>query len=381
MLHPVSSLAGLGAGCSAMSWETEDRRHLWGRNLDFNTLASDSRITYIPRGTSYATCEQRPESRFCSAYAAVGTGLLSVSLSPLLYEGINDQGLMGGQLYYREFACYEGFPRPGTAPVQPPVLVYHLLAQCATVAEVVHTLREELTLLDLPLLGAVPPLHWSFSDRTGETIVVEPDRDGLHIYRNTLGVMTNSPGYLWHRTNLLNYAGIRDLDHGAMELAGQQLTPCFSGSGAQGLPGDWSSPSRFVRLAFLKTYGVKGATESAGVGAHVPPAPERRLSAWDGACAPAGVSRRPGRRHSSLRLHRLYRRGLCGISSLLLDHLRKSADPVCGSLHAASSDPARAVRTGPLAGFPGAGPCVCICGLSHLICLLVVIPTDSRRYL
>ena len=267
MLHPVSSLSGLGAGCSAMSWETEDRRHLWGRNLDFNTLASDSRITYIPRGTSYATCEQRPESRFCSAYAAVGTGLLSVSLSPLLYEGINDQGLMGGQLYYREFACYEDFPRPGTAPIQPPVLVYHLLAQCATVAEVVHTLREELTLLDLPLLGAVPPLHWSFSDRTGETIVVEPDRDGLHIYRNTLGVMTNSPGYLWHRTNLLNYAGIRDLDHGAMELAGQQLTPCFSGSGAQGLPGDWSSPSRFVRLAFLKTYGVKGATESAGVGA------------------------------------------------------------------------------------------------------------------
>ena len=106
MLHPVSSLSGLGAGCSAMSWETEDRRHLWGRNLDFNTLASDSRITYIPRGTSYATCEQRPESRFCSAYAAVGNGLLSVSLSPLLYEGINDQGLMGGQLYYREFACY-----------------------------------------------------------------------------------------------------------------------------------------------------------------------------------------------------------------------------------------------------------------------------------
>ena len=66
---------------------------------------------------------------------------------------------------------------------------------------------------------------------------------------------------------LYRRAGIRDLDHGAMELAGQQLTPCFSGSGAQGLPGDWSSPSRFVRLAFLKTYGVKGATESAGVGA------------------------------------------------------------------------------------------------------------------
>lgn len=267
MIHPAPSLSGLDAGCSAMSWETADQRHLWGRNFDFNTLASDSRVTYLPRGTCYAICDRMPENRFRSAYAAVGTGLLSVSLSPLLYEGINDQGLMGGQLYYRELACYEGFPRPGTTPLQPPVLVYHLLAQCATVAEVVHALREEITLLDAPLLGTVPPLHWSFSDRTGETIVVEPDRDGLHIYRNTLGVMTNSPDYPWHRTNLLNYAGIRDLDHGAVELAGQRQEPCFSGSGAQGLPGDWSSPSRFVRLAFLKTYGVKGQTEAAGVNA------------------------------------------------------------------------------------------------------------------
>lgn len=217
--------------------------------------------------------------------------------------------------------------------------------------------------------GPVRPLWWN------------PDRDGLHIYRNTLGVMTNSPGYLWHRTNLLNYAGIRDLDHGAMELAGQQLTPCFSGSGAQGLPGDWSSPSRFVRLAFLKTYGVKGATESAGVGA--------MFRLLQSAAFPLGMVRvpqpeSPGGLEGDILPYdyTVYTAVACAeslrfywttyenqrIQFVDLSTLRHQTRPVQFEL-------------GRWAGFPGAGPCVCICGLSHLICLLVVIPTDSRRYL
>ena len=71
-----------------------------------------------------------------------------------------------------------------------------------------------MSLVAIPMLGTVPPIHWMFSDRTGESIVVESDRDGLHIYRNTVGVMTNSPGYPWHRTNLLNYPQLRPLDYG-----------------------------------------------------------------------------------------------------------------------------------------------------------------------
>ena len=171
---------------------------------------------------------------------------------------------MGGQLYYRGFAHYGEGPAAGARPIQPPFLVLHLLAQCATVEEAVRCLEKELRLVPLPLLGTVPPLHWSFSDRTGESIVVEPDREGLHIYRNTLGVMTNSPGYPWHRLNLLNYAGLRDLDHPGTPLA-KELEQCFSGSGAQGLPGDWSSPSRFVRLAFLRAFAPTGEGEASGV--------------------------------------------------------------------------------------------------------------------
>ena len=108
-------------------------------------------------------------------------GLLLLPASPILYEGINDQGLMGGQLYYRGFAHFPPQARPDTMPLQPPLAVYHLLAQCATVAEVVEMLEQQVTLVAQPLMGTVPPLHWSFSDRTGETIVVESAQDGLHI--------------------------------------------------------------------------------------------------------------------------------------------------------------------------------------------------------
>ena len=261
------------AGCSALSWSTQDGKHLWGRNFDFNRLAQGTKVSYIPSGTEYYTCGATMErnldrsSRCRAAYAALGTGFLMIPSVPVLYEGINERGLMGGQLYYREFAHFADKAIPGTLKVQPPYVVYHVLAQCATVAEAADLLKNKVTIMNLPLFGSVPTLHWAFSDRTGEMIVVEPDRDGLKVYRNTIGVMTNSPGYSWHRLNLLNYAGIRDLDYDVLDLESDRLNQCFSGSGAQGLPGDWSSPSRFVRLAFLKTYGVKGATESAGVGA------------------------------------------------------------------------------------------------------------------
>nr|WP_317413270.1 linear amide C-N hydrolase [uncultured Solibaculum sp.] len=261
----------LGAGCSALSWSTQDQKHLWGRNFDFNRLAEGSKVSYIPSGTEYYTCGTSVEhnldkdTRHTSTYAAVGTGFFLVPSTPVLYEGINEKGLMGGQLYYRNFSHFEDIARPGTTKLQPPFAVFHLLAQCATVQEVADMMEKDITLMAIPMFGTVPTIHWAFSDRTGESIVIEPDADGLKIYRNTIGVMTNSPSYSWHRLNLLNYVGIRDLDYDALDLEGDRLEQCFSGSGAQGLPGDWSSPSRFIRLAFLKKFGVKGKDEKQGV--------------------------------------------------------------------------------------------------------------------
>ena len=93
-------LSGLNAGCSALSWTTRGGAHLWGRNYDFDRLAEGSSITFLPRETEYFTLlgnesGAEPENACRSRYACAGTGLL-LSPTPVLYEGINEKGLMGG---------------------------------------------------------------------------------------------------------------------------------------------------------------------------------------------------------------------------------------------------------------------------------------------
>ena len=87
----------------------------------------------------------------------------------------------------------------------------------------------------------------------------------MRVHRDTVGVMTNSPDYGWHESNLLNYAHLRSQDYAGLTVCGKEFGQCFSGSGALGIPGDWSSPSRFVRLCFLKEHAVRGRGEEEGV--------------------------------------------------------------------------------------------------------------------
>lgn len=264
-------LNDMNGGCSSISWSTEDKNHLWGRNFDFNRIAEGSKITYVPKGKEYYCCGTSlennvvEETKVESKYSAVGTGSLLIKTTPVLYEGVNEKGLMGGQLYFRGFAHYPSEKSPDTMALQPPFVVTYLLTQCASIEEVVDTIKNKVTIISIPMLGNVPTIHWSFTDRTGENIIIEYDKKGMNIYRNSMGVMTNSPDYSWHRTNLLNYFNIRNIDYDSLEINGDKLEQCFSGNGAMGLPGDCSSPSRFIRLSFLKKYGVKGKNEEEGV--------------------------------------------------------------------------------------------------------------------
>lgn len=264
-------LNDMNGWCSSLSWMTEDNKHLWGRNFDFNCIAEGSKITYVPRGKKYYGCgtylekNLEEETKITAKYAAVGVGTLIIKSTPVFYEGINENGLMGGQLYYRCFAHYPSKATSKKLAVQVSFVVTYILTKCATVEEVVDTIENKITIVGLPILGTVATVHWVFTDKTGETVIIEPDENGISIYRNSMGVMTNSPSYSWHRLNLLNYFNIRNLDYDKLDINGEQLGQCFSGNGSAGLPGDCSSPSRFIRLSFLKKYGVKGKNEVEGV--------------------------------------------------------------------------------------------------------------------
>ena len=65
--------------------------------------------------------------------------------------------------------------------MQPPFLVTYLLTRCKSVDEIVDMIENKITLMNIPILGQVPPIHWIFSDKTGEAVIIEPDETGVSI--------------------------------------------------------------------------------------------------------------------------------------------------------------------------------------------------------
>ena len=87
---------------------------------------------------------------------------------------------------------------------------------------------------------------------SSSTIVVEPLEDGLKIYENPVGVLTNNPTFDKQLFNLNDYRGLSNKN--PLNTFGKNidLDEYSRGMGAIGLPGDLSSSSRFIKVAFTR---------------------------------------------------------------------------------------------------------------------------------
>lgn len=250
-------------GCSSFSWETKDGRHLLGRTYDqFGDLKAN-RVIAVPQGVPCAAGLLENSVSLSSKYGYTGMAVLGFG-EPILVDCVNTAGLAGALLHYPGYAVYPEAPKEKTE-VHPGRLLAWLLSRCATVEEAVKEM-DSIRLTDDQSPCGPLAAHYILSDRSGETAVLEPDACGLTIHRNTVGVLTNSPDYIWHRTNLRTYVGVTNQHKPPQTIAGHEI--CEFGErtgGGFGLPGDYSSPSRFVRTAFLKEFLVKGENELDGV--------------------------------------------------------------------------------------------------------------------
>jgi choloylglycine hydrolase len=106
----------------------------------------------------------------------------------------------------------------------------------------------------LPAMGISPGVHYIVTDATGASITIEYIDGKLNVYDNPLGVITNSPSFDWHMTNLRNYINLSDENVQPVSLGKVKLAPFGQGTGMLGLPGDFTPPSRFVRaVVFSQT--------------------------------------------------------------------------------------------------------------------------------
>ena len=244
--------------CTAASYRTKDL--YFGRNLDYEFSYGDE-VTITPRNYPF-TFRRAGEMR--THYAMIGMACVMED-TPLFYDAVNEKGLAIAGLNFVGNACYHSHD-PGKENIAQFELIPWLLSQCASVAEARKRL-ECLNILDTPFRPGLPAaqLHWLIADKTG-SIVVESTADGLHIYDNPVGVLTNNPPFPQQLFALNNYRALSPRTPAVAFADGLDLPVYSRGLGALGLPGDLSSQSRFVRAAFVRMNAKSGSSEAESVG-------------------------------------------------------------------------------------------------------------------
>lgn len=170
---------------------------------------------------------------------------------PLFFDAINEHGLAMAGLNFPDFCVYSPVDpkRKNLAPFE---LIPFLLGTCATLSQAEAMLRD-ICLCDTAFSPALQntPLHFMLCSREGAR-VIERTADGLKIYANPIGVMTNSPPFPYHLQRLADFMGL-SCAPAQDRFGGDYPLHAYSrGMGAIGLPGDLSSSSRFVRAAFAR---------------------------------------------------------------------------------------------------------------------------------
>lgn len=243
--------------CTAMSYKTND--HYFGRTLDYEFSFGES-IVITPRNFPFSF---RNGERWENHYALIGMAHISDGC-PLYYEATNEKGLSMAGLNFPGYAVYHpaAWDNDNVAPFE---LIWWILGRCATLDEARNKISHlNITAWDFRADMPATPLHWMIADETG-SLVVESMTDGLHIHENPVGVMTNSPPFDFHLLNLANHMNL-SREPGENRLAPQlSLTTASRGMGAVGLPGDLSSPARFIRCAFTRLNSVSGGSEEESV--------------------------------------------------------------------------------------------------------------------
>lgn len=239
--------------CTAITYQTND--FYFGRTLDYEMSFGET-VTITPQRFPFAF---RHGGFMHEHYAIIGMAHVENDY-PLYYDAVNEKGLGIAGLNFVGNARYAAHV-PNKDNIAQFELIPWLLGQCATLDEALEKLRT-LNLTGTPFSERFPTaqLHWMIADKTG-AIVVESVKEGLCLYDDPAGVLTNNPPFDEQLRGLERYAHLS----GKEPIYNGDPGAYSRGRGAVGLPGDLSSTSRFVRAVFTKQHSVSGSGETESV--------------------------------------------------------------------------------------------------------------------
>ena len=243
--------------CTAATYKTKDG--YFGRTLDYEFSYGDE-ITITPRNYQF---NFRNTESMNTHYAIIGMAYVAGNY-PLYYDAINEKGLGIAGLNFVGNAVYNK-PVENKTNIAQFELIPWILGQCSKVKDA-KALLDNINIIDTPFNAELPlaQLHWIISDKD-EAITVESMADGLHIYDNPVGILTNNPPFNIQMFSLNNYMNLSPKNPENKFSDKLPLHPYSRGMGAIGLPGDLSSASRFAKAAFTKMNSVSGDSEEESV--------------------------------------------------------------------------------------------------------------------
>ena len=241
--------------CTAATYKTKD--FYMGRTLDYE-FSYGEEITITPRNYEF---KFRHAGQLKSHYAIIGMAFVAGGY-PLYYDAVNEKGVGMAGLNFVGNAAYEEVildDESDAIQVAQFEFIPWILSQCSSVIEA-RTKLSQMRLTKTPFSEQLPAaqLHWIIADKD-DCIVVESMKDGLHVYDNPVGVLTNNPPFPMQMFELNNYAGVSRKQPESTFAEVLKLNAYSRGMGGMGIPGDLSSQSRFVKVAFTKLNAVSGS--------------------------------------------------------------------------------------------------------------------------
>ena len=246
--------------CTGIRFSDDKGNMYFGRNLDWS-VGYGQKIVVTPRGYHYHSAFL---GEIIPKYALIGMGIIEENV-PLYFDCGNEAGLAIAGLNFPGYAEYAPNAIDGKTNVSAYEFPLWVAMNFATVDEVEAALKD-VAIVSKPINDKYPVslLHWIIGDKT-RSIVVEYTAAGLQIFHNDVDVLANQPGYGWHQENLRNYMNLASPQPGQVVWGKAKMTAFGSGSLLRGLPGDYYSPSRFVRVAYLNTHYPTKSTEEENV--------------------------------------------------------------------------------------------------------------------
>jgi len=246
-LAAAIAFAPFAQACTGIRLVAKDGGVVPGRTLEFG-VDLRSKVLIVPAGNTLSGTlpDGGKGITYTTKYGFLGANAVG---KIAILDGINDRGLYVGLFYFPGYASYaDATPENAARAMAPHEYAAWLLGNFANVDEVKANFdKVVLVPTVLEAIKQVAPVHFVVHDRAGKAVVIEPVGKTLKIYDNPLGVLTNSPGFDWHMTNLRNYVNLSVTNVPPINLGGITLAQFGQGSGLRGLPGDFTPPSRFVR--------------------------------------------------------------------------------------------------------------------------------------